>query len=368
MEDSRSLTRFVYLLVALASIVIIVFGIQSSAYIVNSILLAAVITIGVLPLPRGLIRRGMRPSAAFILSLVLVVVVLVAIVALAVSSISRVSSELESAESDQSTMLELESDIGPLRDLLPRIQNLISEEDLNKVLEIVVRFAGQFVAQFAAVALIFIFMLSAVIVTPISDQMGEATDSATAERISEVTHDVQQYISITTLVNFLVGLSNAVLLLILGVPFAILWGILSWILGYIPVVGFWLALIPPTLLAWVIQGLPTAVIVFLGFVIINGSVENLVKPRIMGKGLNMTPLVIFISIFFWGWVLGGLGAILAIPLTLIILSVLDSFEVTRWIVVLVRPSTSSEEHERNEATLKLKDVWNRVSNMAKGEN
>ena len=178
---------------------------------------------------------------------------------------------------------------------------------------------------------------------------------------------MQQYISITTLINFLVGLGNAIILLILGVPFAILWGILAWIMGYIPVVGFWIALIPPTLLAWVTLGFPYAVIVFLAFVIINGSVENFDKPRVMGEGLNISPLLVFLSIFVWGWILGGAGAIAAIPITLLILSVLDSFEATKWIVVLLRPPSTSEEHEREEAHSKLRDVWGKVTSVVSGQ-
>jgi predicted PurR-regulated permease PerM len=126
-------------------------------------------------------------------------------------------------------------------------------------------------------------------------------------------------------------------------------------------------MIPPILIAWVTLGLPTAAIVFVGYVVINGSVENLIKPRIMGQGLNLSPLIIFISLFFWGWLLGAVGAILAIPLTMMILSVLDSFEATRWLVVLTRPSSSSEEPEKEEATLKLKDLWSNVSNIVSGE-
>ncbi len=116
-------------------------------------------------------------------------------------------------------------------------------------------------------------------------------------------------------------------------------------------------------------GFPTAAIVFVSYVVINGSVENLIKPRIMGQGLNVTPLIIFISLFFWGWVLGGAGAILAVPLTLMVISVLDSFEATRWIVVLIRPAASTEEHERTEARLKLRDIGTNVKKLVRaGDN
>jgi predicted PurR-regulated permease PerM len=127
-------------------------------------------------------------------------------------------------------------------------------------------------------------------------------------------------------------------------------------------------MIPPVLIAWVTLSVPTAAIVFVGYVVINGSVENLIKPRIMGQGLNLSPLVVFVSLFFWGWLLGAIGAILAVPLTMTILSVLDSFEATRWIGVLAQSPSSSEEHEKTEANLKLKNIWSRVTKVVRSEN
>ena len=115
-------------------------------------------------------------------------------------------------------------------------------------------------------------------------------------------------------------------------------------------------------------GVPTAAIVFVAYIVINGSVENFVKPRIMGQGLNLSPLVVFVSLFFWAWLLGPIGAILAVPLTMMILSVLDSFEATRWIGVLAQSPSSSEEHEKTEANLKLKNIWSSVTKVVRGEN
>ena len=361
---NKSVLQFVLLLVSLACVFIIILGIQSSAYIINSILLAAMITLAVLPVPRWLIRRKMRPTLALILTLLLIVAVLVGIFVLVFSSINSVATDLSVAEVEETTSADLDSDP---TNLMSRIQGMVSTEELNQLLGRIVGTTGQIVAQFFAVTMIFIFMLSAVIVTPISDQLERATDSPLVGQVVELTKDVQQYISITTLVNFLVGLGNAIFLLILGVPFAVLWGLFSWFTGYIPAVGFWLAMIPPVLIAWVTMDLNTAAIVFVGFIIINGSVENLIKPRVMGQGLNLSPLIIFVSLFFWGWLLGAIGAILAVPLTMMILSVLDSFDATRWIVVLMRPSSSSEEHEKVEADLKLKDMWGKVSNAVLGE-
>jgi len=353
---NKSLIQFVLLLVALACVFLIILGIQSSAYIINSILLAAMMALAVAPLPRKLMRKGMKPALALVLSLLLIVGVLVGIFALAFTSIDSVASGLNAPGADQAS-----ADGPDPETLLSQIESMVTREDVNQLLGTIVTAAGQIGAQFFAVMMIFIFMLSAVITTPIAEKLNEATNSDQAGRVFALTEDVQHYISITTVVNALVGLFNMIFLIIMGIPFAALWGIFSWLTGYIPAVGFWLALIPPVLIAWVTQDIQTAAIVFAGYVLINGSVENFVKPRVMGEGLNLSPLLVFVSLFFWGWLLGAVGAILAVPLTMTILSVLDSFEATRWLVVLVQPTSSTEEHEKKEASSKLKDLWSKIS-------
>jgi predicted PurR-regulated permease PerM len=192
--------------------------------------------------------------------------------------------------------------------------------------------------------LIFVFMLSAAISLP--SRTHEESFEASAgfmESFRTFTSDVSQYVTVTTVINFLVGLGDAVFLMILGVDFALLWGVLAWFLGYIPTVGFWLALIPPTLLAWAEHGTSTALIVFLGFVLINGSVQNFLQPKMMGDNLNISPIIVFLSLFIWGWLLGALGAILAVPMTLLVLVILERFESTRGFVLLIRPKPGGEE-------------------------
>jgi predicted PurR-regulated permease PerM len=353
---NKSIVQFVLLLVALACVFVIIQGVQSFAYIINSILLAAVITLAILPLPKKLIRRGMKPSLALILSLLLIVVFLGGIGVLAFNSIENVSADIAASATEAAT-----TDAPPPETLLSYIESMVSLEDVSQMLGTIVSSVGQVAAQFFAVMMIFIFMLSAFIATDLGEQMKDATDADSAGKIIELTAGVQQYISITTVVNALVGLGNAILLLILGVPGAALWGIFAWLMGYIPAIGFWFALIPPVLIAWGTQGIQTAAIVFAGYVIINGSVENFIKPRVMGEGLNISPLIVFVSLFAWGSILGAVGAILAIPLTMLVFSVLDSFEATRWIVVLARPTSSTEEHEKVEAGEKLRELWHRIS-------
>ena len=87
-----------------------------------------------------------------------------------------------------------------------------------------------------------------------------------------------------------------------------------------------------------------ALIVLAGYVLINGSVQNFLQPKLMGKGLNISPLVIFLSLFFWGWVLGPMGALLAVPLTMMIKKILlEGFEDTRWLSEVMSAGVDAEE-------------------------
>ena len=155
--------------------------------------------------------------------------------------------------------------------------------------------------------------------------------------------DTRRYVVFTTYVGAVTGFGNAVLLLVLGVDFAVLWGVVAFLLSYVPVVGFWLALIPPVILALLEFGLPTALIVLAGFVLINGTAENIVKPKLMGEGLDLAPSVVFLSLIFWTAILGPLGAILALPMTMAVKQlVLEADEQNRWLAALIS-SVGSEK-------------------------
>ena len=237
---------------------------------------------------------------------------------------------------------------------------VLSAEQLEGFAVSLIGWVGSVLFQLFITLFILAFLLSATISLPSASRLGLHPDNPGVERFTQFTRDVRQYLNTMTIINLLVGLGDAILLWILGVDFALLWGILAWFLGYIPSIGFWLALIPPVILAWAQYGATTALIVFAGYVLINGSVQNIIQPRMMGERLQISPVVVFVSLFVWGWLLGGIGAILAVPLTMMILLVLDSFDPTRWLVVLVRFSAEDSEGERKEALARVKGVWSRI--------
>jgi predicted PurR-regulated permease PerM len=179
-------------------------------------------------------------------------------------------------------------------------------------------------------------------------RLGSAANNPNLTRFRGLARDLREYVSITTWINLLVGVVNTVFLLLLGVDYALLWGLLSFLMGYIPNVGFWIALIPPFLLALLEFGAARALLVLVGYVVINGGVQNFLQPRMMGAGLNLSPFIVVLSLFFWGWVLGPMGALLAVPLTMIVKEVfLEAYDDTRGLAELMSADTPAKKPARD---------------------
>ena len=155
-------------------------------------------------------------------------------------------------------------------------------------------------------------------------------------RLADFAKDLRSYVAITTWVGLVVGVIDMIFFIIMGIPLPLLWGLLSFLLSYIPVIGCWLAAIPPTIIAWLEYGFPTAVVVFLGIVIINAFFDEVVKPKFYGEGLDLAPVMVILSLTVWTAVLGSLGAILAVPVTMIFKElVLAADEQNAWIAHLL---------------------------------
>lgn len=135
------------------------------------------------------------------------------------------------------------------------------------------------------------------------------------------------------------------LLLAGGIDFAILWGFLTFLLGYIPYLGFILAALPPMLLGLFKYGFVGALAVLVGISLVNTLVENVIFPSLAGKGLKLSPSIVFLSLFYWAYVLGASGALIAVPLTMVVKIILESSEETRWLAKLMESDGSEDQDE-----------------------
>lgn len=172
---------------------------------------------------------------------------------------------------------------------------------------------GAVAETFSNVILVFtaiIFLLLEAADMPSKMAKEAATGNTYNRRLAEFSTDLRRYISITTWIGLATGAFDTLFFIIMGVPLPLLWGLLAFLLSYIPVIGFWLAAVPPTILAYLESGPLAAIVVFFGIVIINGLADEGLKPKFMGVGLDLAPFMVIMSVTFWTAILGPLGAIL----------------------------------------------------------
>ena len=369
-EQSKPL---LYFLVGMASVFIIIAGIRNLAFILNPILLSLVITITLLPLPSWFAKRGIPGWLSLVLTFLVVLAVIGLILLMIFFGMAQLNEVIPTLRltAASSTVTNAQSEVMGVQigTVTQTIDDFVTSQRFTGVATTVISALFVGLSQAFLVMLIFAFMLSSALALPSSVRLGLRTDHPLIKQVAALTEDVRRYITLTTVLNFLVGIGNTILLLFLGVDLALLWGLLSAFMGYIPAVGFWIAMIPPLILAFVSDGPVTALLVFAGYVLINGTVENLVKPRMLGRELKISPAVVVIALFVWGWLLGAVGAILSTPLTLLILSILEGFDSSRWITVLLRTAGTGEGDdtaERQAAFGRGRGLWGKAVTTVRG--
>ncbi len=152
---------------------------------------------------------------------------------------------------------------------------------------------------------------------------------------SKITDGIKRYMAIKTLTSLATGIFIAIWLAIIGVDHPALWGLVAFLLNYVPNIGSIIAAVPAVLRAFIQLGVGHVLLTALGYLVVNVVIGNVIEPRVMGRGMGLSTLVVFISLVFWGWVLGPVGMFLSVPLTMIVKIGLEHNEDTRWIAVLL---------------------------------
>lgn len=169
------------------------------------------------------------------------------------------------------------------------------------------------------------------------------------DRMTEIGDSIRRYLGIKTLTSMATGFLAYGALIVLGVKFAPLWALIAFLLNFVPAVGSVIAAVPPIALAVVDNSFQTAGIVAVCYIAINISIGNFLEPRVMGAGIGLSPLVVVASLLVWGWVLGPVGMVLAVPLTVILRITLDSQPSTQWLAVLLGPALPRPRLPREDA-------------------
>ncbi len=163
----------------------------------------------------------------------------------------------------------------------------------------------------------------------------------TFSQFSKITDAVNNYLAIKTLVSLGTGIIVAIWVGFLGIDFPVIWGLLAFLLNFIPNLGSIIAAVPPVLLGYIQFGLGRALLVALGYGVLNVIFGNVVEPKLMGRKLGLSTLVVFLSLVFWGWVWGPIGMLLSVPMTMIVKIALESSPSTHWLSILLGSESSS---------------------------
>ncbi len=347
MTQNTSLSFTIRVLIAIAAAGITLVFMQRAAEIINALFLAWIIVLVASPLLHWLARKGAPVWLSFVLTLISILAAFVVFSLIMVVAVDRF------VEAVPQYAAELDVLVASIQNALNSIginqtdsRSILSIVDPEKLLTTLGGFLGGLigtVSNLILVILLIIFLLLDAFNAPAKLLEEIKTGNLYLQRYLHISESLRKYIFITTVVGLTTGFFDTIWFILLGVSFPVLWGILAFLMSYIPTLGFWLAAIPPTLLALLESGPTTALLVFLGVVLINGFAENIVKPKYMGEGLHLSPFMVIFSVIFWAGVLGPLGAILGVPMTLMFKQlVLEADDQNRWIARLMSSKESPE--------------------------
>ena len=347
MTKNTSLSFTLRVLIAIAATGLALMFMQRAADMINALFLAWIIVLVASPLLHWLVGKGAPIWLSFGLTLVTILAAFVAFSLVLVVAVDRFAEAIPEYAAQFNIMF------ASIRDALSSLGinpsdsgSIMSIVDPDKILNIIGSFLGGLigtVSNLVLILLLIIFLLLEAFNAPAKLVEEIKAGNAYLQRYFHLSKSLRKYIFITTLVGLTTGILDIIWFILLGVSFPVLWGILAFLMSYIPTLGFWLAAIPPTLLALLESGPAVAALVFLGVVLINGFAENVVKPKYMGAGLNLSPFIIIFSVIFWAAVLGPLGAILGVPMTLMFKQlVLEADDQNRWIARLMSSKESVE--------------------------
>ena len=214
---------------------------------------------------------------------------------------------------------------------------IFSPASVMKYVGLFINGIGNLMANGFVIFFLVVFMLNETTVLTAKLKSIYGDDDRKTNQLKKFNESVKHYMSIKLLVSLATGLLATLSLLVIGVDYPVMWGMIAFAFNFVPNIGSIIAAIPPTLLALVTAGPGSSLAVACCYVAINMVMGNIVEPRIMGKGLGLSTLVVFLSLVFWGWVLGPVGMLLSVILTMKLKILLDSNADTQWLGMLLGP-------------------------------
>ncbi|MCC5849722.1 MAG: AI-2E family transporter [Verrucomicrobia bacterium] len=325
-------------LVSMAAFVIFISGLRAANYIIVPFMLAVFIAVITSPLMVWLRKRGMRPSFSVLVIVMMVIGVLWTFLQVVGPSITQFIGR----SGEYITQLR-----GITRNWVLWLQDKnvdIELETVNAIFDPVnimrntanaLSFLQGMLTNTFLILITVVFLLLELAGLPQKLRLAFGPDHPSIHGWELFADSLNRYLAIKSVVSLMTGICAYTLVRLLNVEFALLWGMLAFMLNYVPNIGSILAAVPPVMVALATLDTPRAIYVLIGYICINVIFGNLLEPRIMGKGLGLSTLVVWLSLIFWGWVFGPVGMLLSVPLTMVVKIAMESRQETMWLAVLL---------------------------------
>jgi AI-2 transport protein TqsA len=339
-DGAWPLPRALLVLLGMAGVVVAAAGLHSAAGIVGPTFLALTIVITIHPLLAWLQRRHLPSWLAVALTMLITYAALLAVVAALLLAVARLATLLPSYQQQFTSLLnQTTGRLGELGVTQQQLNTAVSKFDLNSLVGVLQQVLIGVAGVVSDLGFILVLLFFLIIDSSTSPQRLAAAAAQRPQLIAALTSfalATRQYIMVSTVFGLLVALVDVAALYWLDVPLPWLWGLLAFITNYVPNIGFVLGLIPPALLALLEGGVRQAVLVIVAYSVINLVIQSLIQPKVVGDTVGLSITLTFLSLVFWTFVIGPLGALLAVPLTLLTKALLvDADPAARWLDPLI---------------------------------
>jgi AI-2 transport protein TqsA len=335
---TENFSRVSRAVLVLAAIIVIIAGMKQAASLLVPFLLSIFIAVLSLPAMNSLERRGLGAG----LSLLVVVLGVFAAGFLLSLLIGTSIEEFRRSLPDYQQKITAQKDqlIAWLAGIGVDVPESLGSDifDPNAAMRLLSSILRSFGSVLTNSFLIFITVIFILLEARSFSRKFARVSGTRSEFIEDFVGKLNGYMGIKAVTSTITGVLVTLWLWLLGVDHAQLWGVMAFLLNFVPNIGSIIAAVPAVLLALVQLGMGTALLVAAGYLVVNIVIGSLLEPRFMGKGLGLSTLVVFLSLVFWGWVLGPVGMLLSVPLTITVKLALDSSEDTRWLGILLGPA------------------------------
>lgn len=325
-----------------AALVVVIAGMKYAAPLLVPFLLSVFIAVISFPLMSNLQQKGLPKGLALTLVMLLVVLVGFMLTVLIGSSLTDFSQSLplyqENISAEWSGVFQWLNEHGiSVADNIKEMADPAAA--IGLVSSILKGFGGVLTNSFLIILTVVFILIETAGLTQkfITLSAGDNTPHGEQMFSQVFVEKLRSYMSMKTIISIITGVIIATALWLIGVDYPVLWGVLAFMLNFVPNIGSIIAAVPAVLLTMVQLSFASAMLVAAVYVVVNVLVGSVIEPKYMGKGLGLSTLIVFVSLVFWGWVLGPVGMLLSVPLTITVKLALDSKPETQWLGHLLGP-------------------------------